>query len=246
MKTKICTKCGKEKILSKFGKHPWCKVCKRIADKEYNDKNKEKIAKQTKKYRDKNKEKISQKAKKYRDKNKEKIRVKKKQDYEDNKEYILTRNKNWLKKNKVKMDKYLKEYRIENKKQIQLKVKEYKIRNKEKINKQSVQKRKDDSNFRILGNLRTRLSKVLKGNSKSKSTIELLGCTIHELRKHLQSQFLKGMNWDNYGKNGWEIDHIKPCASFDLSDPKEQKHCFNYTNLQPLWGEDNRTKADKI
>ena len=60
--------------------------------------------------------------------------------------------------------------------------------------------------------------------------------------------------WDVYGavmkrneygnrqsKNGWEIDHIKPCASFDLSDPKEQKHCFFYKNLQPLWGEDNRT-----
>ncbi len=225
MKTKICTKCGLEKKLSEFSKNSRytgnrlksrCKLCISI----YN--------------------------KKYRDENKEKIKIKKKQDYEDNKEYILTRNKNWLKKNKVKMDKYLKEYRIENKEQIQIKVKEYKIRNKEKINKQSVQKRKDDSNFKILVNLRTRLSKALKGQSKSKKTLDLLGCTIEELKKHLQTQFTRDMNWDNYGLNGWEIDHRIPCASFDFTDSKQQEACFNYTNLKPLWAIDNRIKSNKF
>lgn len=225
MKTKICTGCEKVKKLSEFSKNSRhtgnrlksrCKLCISI----YN--------------------------KKYRDENKEKIKVKKKQDYEDNKEYILTRNKNWYKNNKIKMDKYLKEYRIDNKKQIQLKVKEYKIRNKEKINKQSVQKRKDDNNFKILVNLRTRLSKALKGQSKSKNTLDLLGCNIEELKIHFEAQFTKDMNWDNYGLNGWEIDHRIPCASYDLSNKKQQKVCFHYSNLQPMWAEENRSKADKI
>ena len=53
------------------------------------------------------------------------------------------------------------------------------------------------------------------------------------------------MNWLNYGRHGWHVDHIRPCASFDLSKPSEQKKCFNYKNLQPLWEEDNLAKSDK-
>ena len=51
------------------------------------------------------------------------------------------------------------------------------------------------------------------------------------------------MNWNNCGLGGWEIDHILPCNSFDLSDPKQQELCFNYTNLQPLWAIDNIKKG---
>jgi hypothetical protein len=75
--------------------------------------------------------------------------------------------------------------------------------------------------------------------------MNLIGCDIYELKKHLESKFLKGMNWDNYGKNGWEIDHIIPCASFDLTNEIQQKQCFNYLNLQPLWVLDNILKSNK-
>jgi hypothetical protein len=54
------------------------------------------------------------------------------------------------------------------------------------------------------------------------------------------------MNWDNYGFYGWHIDHIRPCASFDLSKPSEQRKCFNYTNLQPLWATENWGKRDSL
>ena len=93
--------------------------------------------------------------------------------------------------------------------------------------------------------LRNRLYCALRRASAGKGvkTQELLGCTITELRQHLEAQFVDGMDWDNYGRNGWHIDHIRPCASFDLTDPHQQRQCFHYTNLQPLWEADNIRKG---
>lgn len=101
-----------------------------------------------------------------------------------------------------------------------------------------------DPNFRIMQSLRTRVQSVLKGLSKSQRTIELLGCDVVFLRMHLEAQFQQGMNWGNYGQ--WHIDHIVPCASFDLQDKAQQNTCFNYTNLQPLWAKDNLQKGANI
>jgi hypothetical protein len=53
------------------------------------------------------------------------------------------------------------------------------------------------------------------------------------------------MTWENHGRYGWHIDHIRPCASFDLADPEQQRKCFHYTNLQPLWASENMRKGDK-
>lgn len=94
---------------------------------------------------------------------------------------------------------------------------------------------------RVVENLRRRTRAVLEGTNKSASTLELIGCSPLELRSHLETQFTEGMSWDNYGK--WHVDHIKPCCSFDLTDSRQQKECFNYTNLQPLWAEDNLRKG---
>ena len=105
---------------------------------------------------------------------------------------------------------------------------------------------KQDGQFKIRKNIRDRMRSAMQGKSKSKNTMELLGCTIEELKTHLEKQFTHGMNWDNYGKKGWHIDHILPCASFDLTDPEQQRKCFHYTNLQPLWATDNYKKKDKI
>lgn len=93
-------------------------------------------------------------------------------------------------------------------------------------------------------NLKSRLVKALKENWKSGSTLELLGCSIKEFKIHLETQFTRGMNWDNYGL--WHIDHRIPCASFDFSYSEQQEICFHYTNLQPLWAEENFRKGSKI
>lgn len=77
---------------------------------------------------------------------------------------------------------------------------------------------------------------------KSSSTFDLVGCTVPELITHIESQFEAGMGWEN--REQWHIDHIRPCASFDLTDPEQQKECFHYNNLQPLWAEENIRKSD--
>lgn len=131
-------------------------------------------------------------------------------------------------------------YRIENPDRI------YETRQKRKsaVAKQVRERRKMDMNFRLKGSLQSRLRSALKGAVKAASTVELLGCSTETLRLHLESQFTDGMSWENYGKTGWHIDHIKPCAFFDLTIDEQQRECFHYTNLQPLWAEDNLKKSD--
>lgn len=123
--------------------------------------------------------------------------------------------------------------------------KAYYERNKQKIINQARERQKrrrhSDINFRILVNLRRRLNNAIRGNNKSKATLALLGTDIPNLMQHLEKLFLPGMSWDNYGK--WHIDHIRPCKSFNMSDPDDQAVCFNYKNLQPLWAIDNLRKS---
>ena len=86
---------------------------------------------------------------------------------------------------------------------------------------------------------------ALGGYKKSNKTKELIGLDIVEFKKHLESKFQDGMSWSNYGYYGWHIDHIKPCSLFDLSKEEDQKQCFHYTNMQPLWRLDNMKKSNK-
>ena len=96
--------------------------------------------------------------------------------------------------------------------------------------------------------LRSRVLSAMKssGARKASKTMELLGCSVQELKAHLESKFKPGMNWTNHTKDGWHIDHILPCASFDLTDPSQQRKCFHFTNLQPLWATDNRSKSARV
>jgi hypothetical protein len=90
--------------------------------------------------------------------------------------------------------------------------------------------------------VRSRIGIALrKGYKKFYSSPILLGCSYAELKSHLENLFQPGMTWEN--RREWEIDHIRPCASFDLMDPEQQKCCFHYTNLQPLWRHENRVKG---
>lgn len=102
-----------------------------------------------------------------------------------------------------------------------------------------------DVEFKVRMRLRSRMYSALirQKGVKAADVLDLHGADVPSILKHLEKQFKDGMTWDNYGE--WEIDHIKPCAAFDLRKKKEQRECFHYTNLQPLWGDENRAKADK-
>ena len=102
-----------------------------------------------------------------------------------------------------------------------------------------------DSMYRLQESCRSRVYKAIKAEKKASATIHLVGCTWEHLKEHLQQQFTEGMTWENHGLRGWHIDHIRPCASFDLSDPAQQAACFNFINLQPLWAKDNLQKGSK-
>jgi hypothetical protein len=106
------------------------------------------------------------------------------------------------------------------------------------------QRRQTDPNFRLGNALRTRIWMALKHNWKSGHTLELLGCTIDHLWDHLEHQFQPGMTRANMGKI-WHIDHCRPCASFDLTDPAQQRECFGFMNLQPLFSAENLGKHAK-
>jgi len=134
------------------------------------------------------------------------------------------------------------------------KVREQNRRHKEKyyfeiMDKLSVWKKErysSDPNYKLSIILRTRFYKFIKKESKSSSVIQNLGCTIDELKLYIEGQFQQGMTWGNWALHGWHIDHKIPLSSFDLTKPEEQRKAFHYTNLQPLWAEENWRKSNKL
>jgi hypothetical protein len=108
---------------------------------------------------------------------------------------------------------------------------------------------KDDPSFRLAGSLRARVRAALKRKNTPKSfkTMELVGCTINQLWLHLEKQFKLGMTRENHGLgvNKWHVDHKIPVSKFDLTDLDQQRICFNFRNLQPLWQPDNFRKSNK-
>lgn len=104
--------------------------------------------------------------------------------------------------------------------------------------------RKRSIQFCLSGRLRVVMKRALhrQFTRKSSRTFDLIGCSPTELRAHIEALFLPGMSWEN--RHLWHVDHKRPLASFDLRDPVQQRAAFHYTNLQPLWAEDNRRKSD--
>lgn len=126
---------------------------------------------------------------------------------------------------------------------------EWRKKNRKKITQNQLiyerNRKKNEPAFKILKTLRSRLGNALRTQSarKSNRTLELTGCTVPYLMDYLEAKFQEGMTWENHGD--WHIDHIKPCCKFNLLDVDEQKKCFYYTNLQPLWKKDNLIKGGK-
>ena len=157
-----------------------------------------------------------------------------------------TRKLNYIKnidKNRADKREYYKNHKSE-KSEYDVK---YRLLNKDKIKQYKKDwefLNKENPIIKIKRNLRRRINHALHGKNKSKRTFELIGCSPEEFKSHLESLFLKDMSWNNYGE--WHIDHILPCASFNLLIPEEQEKCFHYSNQQPLWKLDNLKKSKNI
>lgn len=173
---------------------------------------------ESKLYRIKNPEKKKESKKKYYDLNKEKETKRLKHYRETNKDKRRITKLNWVKNNKEKYNLYSSNWKKE--------------------------KRKTDPIYRLMSNLRSRTKQFLKGKDSSKKTLEVIGCCFEDLKIYLESKFTDGMTWDNYGFYGWHIDHIVPLSS---AKTKEDiyKLC-HYTNLQPLWCNENLKKGNRI
>lgn len=132
-----------------------------------------------------------------------------------------------------------KEYKQTHKEEIKTQRKIYTEENREYINERQneyiLTRRMNDLNFKLAGNLRTRLRQALKRNSKVGSAVEDLGCSIEFFKQYIEAQFETGMSWDNYSPEGWHIDHIVPLSKFDLTDREQFLKACHYTNQRPMW-----------
>jgi hypothetical protein len=231
---KMCNKCKTEKELTEFDKQTHgkygvrgqCKLCKRQTRKLYRKNNGDKLRQHERQYYQINHDKILQSKKKYDKNNKSKLR----QYYQDNKIVIAQKAKQAYRRDKTKKLAYNKQYRQNNK---------------DKYNQYIRHRLKTDKKFRLRKYLSSRVYNALKRRKKAEFVSKCLGCSIEECLLYLEKQFKLGMTWDNWGKFGWHIDHIKPLNSFDLSDREQLLKACHYTNLQPLWWYENLSKGDK-
>lgn len=162
----------------------------------------------------------------------EKCRENGRKSREKRREMALQECREWKLKNKEKNSEYNKQYFEKNKENLRL-----------KRNEHIKKRRKIDPIFVLVQRERIRIYEVLKGKRKAARTENLLGCSYDQFKLYIEGLFTEGMGWHNMGL--WHIDHIRPLASFDLSDANQQKQAFHYSNQQPLWAKENMKKGAK-
>lgn len=149
---------------------------------------------------------------------------------------------------KHKYDSKYSEYRLKYEKTGKAKKARQRYKRSDKF-KENYKKNMKDPKFKIAKNLRSRLRHSIKYHlipKKKINTLDLLGCDLDSFKRFIERKFKKGMSWENWGPKSWHIDHIKPVAKFDLIKISDQKKCFHYSNLQPLWAKDNLKKSAKL
>ena len=249
-KEKTCTGCDVSYPATReyFGKkrgglNNVCKKCYNKRLREYYKKNSKKMQEANKKYRDNNKKKVNQISANYRKNHVKEIREYHRKYIINNSIKLNERSREYYQNSQKRRD-YLKKYNKQHREEINKNRRIYRSSNRDEINMRDKARKKGDLQYKITRNLRERVRFVVKsqGISKRGHTMELIGCDIGFFLKYIEGKFISGMTWDNYGTKGWHIDHIRPCISFDLTKVKEQRKCFNYKNLQPLWWYDNFSK----
>ena len=192
----------------------------------------------------KSREEVLATARAWKEKNKERVKAKRQEYYALNKEKEKTNNEKWLTENKE----YWQEKKAEcNKNWIARNKDSWSAKRKtdayhKKENDRKRERYASDQSYRAMAKLRAAMYQAFKlqGIRKHSRSQTLLGTPINEVRAYLEKMFVGDMNWDNV-----HIDHIRPCASFDLSRLEDARECFHYTNLQPLFAKDNLQKSSR-
>ena len=161
-------------------------------------------------------------------------------------EQRLIHDKKFRKENASRLAIKSVEYRKKHKAEHQIWINAHRTELREKKREYIKNRNKIDPSFKLRKSLSRNLYLALRGIGKSTHTLELLGCSVDSFKRHLEALFLPGMTWESWGQYGWHIDHIKPISLFDLTDPEQQKICFHYSNMQPLWWRDNLSKSNKV
>jgi hypothetical protein len=187
----------------------------------------------SKRFREANREATRAKQREYRQKDPEKRREQKRAEYRKNRERYRQSGKAWHAANREKALTYLRQWQATNSDYFRQQKTAYYLARKQA-----------DPQFAMLTRLRRRINHFVAGSNKSTTTAELIGCSYQFFTEHIENQFLEGMTWDN--RSDWHIDHIIPCAAFDLSDLAQQKICFHYSNMRPLWAKENQAKGAKL
>jgi len=144
--------------------------------------------------------------------------------------------------NKEKLSEQARQWKLNNPEKWAAYQSRYRQENREKIRLYFLNRRRTDPEYKLMLRLRKRLSQLVNGDSRACSAKKLLGCPLPEFRQHIEKQFRPGMSWENHGPV-WHLDHIKPCAKFDLTDPEQQRECFHFSNFQPLFAAENLSKG---
>jgi hypothetical protein len=244
--TKICKHCHIEKPISEYNKagkgkwlQPYCKPCDSVRKKKHYDEHKEANIEKRNAYYLKNRKLVPQEIKEANLKKSIELLKINARKYMDS---LVPITKEEKKKRKSESDR---RYRENNKELIKAKKKEYYNKFGLEMSKKWQLKQKSNVDYVTKKKLRGRIYVALKRGIKSQGTMDLLGCTIDEFKLHFESLFTDDMNWEKYMEGGIHIDHKIPCIAFDLTKEEEQKKCFHYTNLQPLWATDNLKKGVK-
>lgn len=246
---KCCIKCGLTKPEDDF---PWrspngvrrnqCRTCDNAYKRNY--------------YGVLNKDKTARTARAYRLKNREQFRESSRRYYQTHKEQVLAKNRRNASANLERNRERIKKYYWKNRDLIgKQKRARYaaRIEHNRKYARdwyksnyvQILSRKRANPHYRIKTNIASRIAAALVRQSGMKAgrTVELIGCSMPDLRLYLESRFGDNMTWQNYGTY-WHIDHIIPCALFDLTKPSHQRRCFHFSNMQPMEAAENIRKSD--
>lgn len=226
---KKCTKCKTIKGIDKFYADKtrkdhlacWCKSCSLNKSRDWCKKNPERLRENTNRWKKANPEKFIESIRKWQ---------------KANPECGRKSNKRWTKAN------------YEKKRGINIR---YIKNNSERIRERN-RKRHAKNRATPRGQLNHNVSSAIRislcGNKQGRQWEPLVGYTLEQLKKHLEKKFKPGMSWENYGRNGWHIDHKTPVSVFNFEKPEDEdfKRCWALKNLQPLWAADNFKKNNKI